>query len=199
MKYLLLIMCIVIAVLLSTLTFIIGSGRIPFREPEVQQAPAVEEDVIEVQRKRTMAMQEMVNTLNEERRNVQAKAAALAEREAEVKLQELSYAGLRAELEDLRNKLNARIIEVQEAEQVNLKRLAELCAKMDAAGAATFLQKMESDRVAIILVNMGERQAAAIMDAAVAEGENGAAQAAEWADCIRRMEGKPKPGQDPQT
>jgi flagellar motility protein MotE (MotC chaperone) len=79
-------------------------------------------------------------------------------------------------------------------EEENIARLAEVCSKMEPQSAVEMLRNMNKDRAAKIINLITERQAAKIMDAAVASQEDGAKLASDWADLIRKMNGQASAG-----
>ena len=94
---------------------------------------------------------------------------------------------MKSDLQQLQGKLEENTVRATQSEQANMKRLAEVYAKMEPESVATLLGKTETDRAASILRLLNERQAGAVLSAAVASGTNGARNAAAWTDSIRRM------------
>ena len=193
MKILFFIMCMVCAVSLSMISMIYKMGRIPFREMEpsataaapVQEQPQMQ--ALSVFSDSGKAVQELVEALNKERETYRAKLADLAVREEELRLQADVLGRFKVELKDLQAQLDANIYVMLDAEKSNLRRIADVTGKMDPAGAATSLLEMEKERAAMILSLMNERQAAAILDATIAQDAKGAEKVAQWTDIIRKM------------
>lgn len=194
MKFLFLLVSIVCAVSLSFLGMIYATGKAPFFEQEAVP-------VADVSQKKDEKPQESLSILADKKHTVDTLAAALkaekeiyerkliefGAREDEMVRKEAVINELKQELENTQKKLESKIVELDAAEQVNIKRLAEVYGKMTAESAAELLQKMEIDRAARILNLITDRQAAAILGAAVAQGAAGSTTAVGWSDSIRRM------------
>ncbi len=199
MKGAFLMVSVLCAVLLSLLLIGALTGRIPFAPPPPVPETPVEAKTPEAQASsmvftdsRGKTVDELIAALNAEREAVAKKTTDLAAKEQELNLKEEAITRLKTELQGLQAQLDGKIIEITDTERVNLKRLADMCSKMDSTSAGGFLKEMEKERAAIILSMISERSAAAIMDAVVGEGDEGAALVAEWADLIRRLESKKK-------
>ena len=198
MKGAFLLVSVLCAVLMSLLVIGVLTGRVPFAPPPppapapeaAKPAEAAPNMVFTDSRGKTV--DELIAALNKERESVAKQTTELAAKEEELKLKEEAITRLKTELQDLQAQLDGKIIDIADTERVNLKKLADMCSKMDAASAGGFLKEMEKERAAIILSMVSERSAAAIMDAVVGEGDKGAALVAEWADLIRRLESKKK-------
>ncbi|MFH0879596.1 MAG: hypothetical protein V2A34_07770, partial [Lentisphaerota bacterium] len=121
------------------------------------------------------------------RSTYQAKLAELSAREQELKLQEQVLARFKTELKDLQSQLEASVFVMNATEKTNLRRIADMTGKMDPASASSSLLEMEKERAAMVLSLMNERQAAAILDATIAQDAKGAERVAAWTDIIRRM------------
>ena len=199
MKVAFLMVSVLCAVLMSLLLIGAMTGRIPFAPPPPAPETPVEAKTPETQApsmvftdSRGKTVDELIAALNAEREAVAKKTTDLAAKEQELNLKEEAITRLKTELQGLQAQLDGKIIEISDTERVNLKRLADMCSKMDSTSAGGFLKEMEKERAAIILSMISERSAAAIMDAVVGEGDEGAALVAEWADLIRRLESKKK-------
>ena len=101
---------------------------------------------------------------------------------------------IKGEMDQLVKQMDINIDEIknsakafQASEMANLTRIAEVYSKMDPNNAASLLRQMERERAAKILKLISERKAAAILDASVAEGDEGADAAAEWSDMLRKL------------
>ncbi len=195
MKALFFTMCVVCAISLSLLSVIMKTGRIPFHAapPAPVAAAQPSSESLTVFSDSSKAVEELISALKAERAQYEKKLADLGSREEEVRLQESVVQRLQSELRELQAQLDDSIARIAEAEKTNLRRLAEVCGKMDPAGASTSLMQMEKERAAMILSLMNERQAAGILDATVAQGEKGAVLVAEWTDIMRRMARDEKP------
>lgn len=190
MKYAFFGLCVVLALALSLLAVIFKTGRVPFAPvpAPVVAAPAPQpEERLTVFTSRGKEVDEMIEALKVEREQFIRRSNDLQNREEQFKLQEAILIRLRDELAELRKQLDANIISVKEMERANLRRMADVCGKMDAASAAQMLLAMEKERAAVILSMMNERNAAAIFDAAVAMDAKGPEKTAEWSDLIRRL------------
>ena len=189
MKYLFFMMCVVCAILLSVLSVIFKTGRIPFHPPVVAPAPQAKEEVdsLTVFSDSGKAVEELIAALKSERAQYEKKMSELSVREEETRLQESMLQRLQSELKELQTQLDESVARMDEAEKANLRRLADVCGKMDAVSASSSLTQMEKERAAMILSLMNERQAAGILDATVAQDAKGAALVAEWTDIMRRM------------
>ena len=196
MKGAFLLVSVLCAILMSLLIIGVLTGRVPFAPPpaapEVAKAPEAQVPNMVFTDSRGKTVDELIAALNAERESVAKRTTELAAKEEELKLKEEALTRLKTELQGLQAQLDGKIIEITDTERVNLKRLADMCSKMDSTSAGGFLKEMEKERAAIILSMISERSAAAIMDAVVGEGEKGAALVAEWADLIRRLESKKK-------
>lgn len=190
MKFLFLIACVACAVSFSMLSMIIATGRIPFR-PEVEQVEVkvkpVEDEKLSGLVGQKETVDDLVLALKKEKQAYEKKAGDLVAKEQALSNEIEVVSMLKAELDKSRTSLDAKIVETDASEQVNLKRLSTIYSKMDAESAATLLREMTSDRAAKILNLIPERQAAAILGAAVSVGEPGTKKAADWSDVIRRM------------
>jgi flagellar motility protein MotE (MotC chaperone) len=125
--------------------------------------------------------------LQTERTALQKRETDVRSREEALRQQQEILAMLKADLQQVQSKIDETIVRTTQSEQANLKRLAERYGKMDPDSVATLLTKMETARAAAILLLLGDRQAGAVLAAAVATGSNGVRNAADWSDGIRRM------------
>jgi flagellar motility protein MotE (MotC chaperone) len=190
MKIAFLVMCLFCAVMFSMLIISIETGRAPFHpapKEAVEKPREAAGPALGIWEERTKTVDDLIAALKEERRITDEKSRALAAKEEEAKLLEETMGRLKTELQSMQSKMDQKILEFDAAEKTNLRRLAEVCGKMDSTGAASFLRQMEKNRAAAILSMIPDRSAAAILDAAVAEGEKGVSLAAEWADIMRRI------------
>jgi flagellar motility protein MotE (MotC chaperone) len=192
MKYLFFVMCIVCAITLSLLAVIFKTGRVPFHPAPAPVTVKSEEEKpaesLTVFTDSGKAVEELIAALKNERAQYEKKMAELTAREEEAKTQEALLNRLKTELIELQGQLNENVTKMEEAEKANLRRLADVCGKMDSASAASSLLQMEKERAAMILSLMNERQAAGILDATVSQSAKGAETVAEWTDIMRRLE-----------
>ncbi len=177
--------CVLCAVSFSVLSGILATGRIPFRAQPAAAVEAAAAQPVVVEDGNRKELNKLVDALHEERLAYQKKAADLDGREKAIQQQQEILSLLKKEVQELHRSLDEKVVRMESAEQVNCKRLADMCGKMDAASAASLLKEMEPPRAAAIVGLLGERQAAGVLEAAVASGEVGAKMAAEWADIIR--------------
>ncbi len=192
-------MSMLCAAAVSMLVFALRAGHLPFQAPAPPPPAEEKKETASVDiflDSRSKAVDELISALTAERQSTAKKSAELAAREEELKLQSETVLKLTAELKETQDRLDQKIVQVDESEQTNLRKLADVCSKMDPASAATFLQAMDNERAATILNMVSERPAAAILDSAISSSENGLTRAADWADVMRRMisNKKAKPG-----
>jgi flagellar motility protein MotE (MotC chaperone) len=190
-------MSIICAIALSMLSMIIGTGRIPFKpappEPGTEAATTATEqaaakETLSIFSEKGKAVDDLIVALNEERDLYVNKKSSLDAEAREVALQMELLSKLKGQLDDIRENIDIKTLEIEGDEEKNLKRLAEVYGKMDPESAAAILLEMDKERAAKVLYLVTERSAAAIFDAAVGRGPEGVEIAAEWADIIRRME-----------
>lgn len=186
MKVLYLLVCLVNAVALSLLAALYGAGWIE-RDPQtpVEIAERVTHPTLFPQQNR--AVEELLREIIARQEELERQESQLDERETEIRRKEIALARMRDELNATRYELDAYLDRIDDVERGNLRKLAEFYSKMDAQNAARLLADMESSRAARILALLGDRQAGAIMDAAVVLGEHGIERALAWSDTIRRM------------
>jgi flagellar motility protein MotE (MotC chaperone) len=198
MRIAFLVMSVLCAFLISVLVFVFQTGRVPFKPAPVpvvqekakQDEPLKTATVFSEQQAKTV--EELFSALNAERQAVAAKTAELTAKEEEVRVKEAAYRRIESELQDLQSKLEKSYVDLEAAERANMKRLAEVCSKMDPAGASAMLRKIDVERAAVILSMINDRAAAAILDATVTDGEKGTTTVSNWVDTIRRMKAAKK-------
>jgi len=191
MKFAFILMCVLCAILLSVISAIMVTGRVPGHPPPAPPVAAAEPakpEPLTVFSDSGQAVEQLIEALKNEKDLYATKTAELATRAEELKLQEDLLARLKTELQELQVRLDENIYRIDQNELGNMRRLSEVCSKMDAASAADSLMEMDKERAAQLLFMMNERRAAAIMDAAVAKGDQGPAVVAQWADIIRRLQ-----------
>jgi flagellar motility protein MotE (MotC chaperone) len=198
MKSLFLLVCIVAAVSYSLLGIIYGTGEIPFSKTVNQEAASpIKTEVVQEQNV-FQSDEDMVNELHSvleaERKAYGVKMEELVAKEKEFDDKQKIIETLKSDLEGLYDKVNSKLIVMDESEGANFKRLAMMYSKMDAEGAANLMTNMKPERAAAVLNLIAERQAAGILSAAVAKGDGGTRTAVEWSDIIRRMENTKKKG-----
>ena len=190
MKIAFLLLSILCAVAVSLLIYTLQAGHPPFKpavEPPPPPPKPTDKGIDLFLDGRSKAADELITALTAERQLTAKKAAELTAREEELQIQAETVTRLTAELNDAQVRLDQKIVNVEDSERANLRRLADVCSKMDPAGASTFLQAMDNERAATILSMVTERPAAAILDAAIAANDKGVERAADWADIMRRM------------
>ena len=196
MKIMFLFACLIGAVAFSFLSIIYGTGTIPFREPETPVQEEFEEETDPFQTPLSAhslipgqeTLEQLRAGLQEARDLYLKKQGDLDAKAEEVKQQQALIAELKKEMEALRGELENKVVSLETGEQANLKALADVYSRMDPASASTLLMEMKPERSARVLRLIGDRQAAAILNETIAQGDRGAKVAAEWSDIIRRMQ-----------
>jgi flagellar motility protein MotE (MotC chaperone) len=199
MKIMFLCACLISAVAFSFLSIIYSTGTIPFREPEtpVQQKPAEKTDPFQTPTPHPSlipgqeTLDQLQTALQEARDLYLKKKSDLDAKAEEVAQQQALIADLKKEMETLRSQLEEKVVSLESGEQANLKALADVYARMEPASASALLTEMKPERSARVLRLIGDRQAAAILNETIAQGDRGAKIAAEWSDIIRRMQNAP--------
>lgn len=198
MKLMFLLMSVMTAMSTSLYLTAYMTGDILFREKEEKAevekkatAAEVSKDEQKVtsfkDKKQRANIDQLIEALEYEKSTYAKKVQEFKSREDELANKEEVIAALKASLEDVQKKLKLRVIELETAERENFKQLALFYSKMAPENAATLLQKMEISRAAKVINLITDRKAAAILDAAVTEGAQGTASAADWSDAIRRI------------
>ncbi|OVE76276.1 hypothetical protein BVX97_01535 [bacterium E08(2017)] len=192
MKALFLMACIFAAVSFSLLGIVYGTGTIPFVEPVEPEEPVVTEKVQEETEQLQFSPDELViRDLKKEletRVNLyDAKLKEISEREQKLDERQAIVEQLKMELEDLYKDINEKVVIISESEKANFKRLADIYSKMESDSAASLMISMKPERAAIVLSMITDRQAAAIVASAIAQGDSGTRTAVEWADIMRRI------------
>lgn len=192
MKFMFLFACAMCAVAFSLLSIIYTTGEIPFHDapPPVQDAAEADDD-LKTGDARVLPGQEPLDQLRADLRqtrdNFLQKQSELDARTEEIQQQQALIADLKREMETLRGQLEQKVVSLETDEQSNLKSLADVYARMEPASASTLLMEMKPDRSARILRLIGDRQAAAILNETIGQGDRGTKIASEWSDIIRRM------------
>lgn len=182
--------CVVLGLALSVLASFMAVRMSPAHQaaaaPE-KLAPVVVVQRIDGDSETRKNVNKLMDDLQNEREAIRRKENELQGRENLLQIQQKNLEQLKTDLQQLQGKLEETTVRTVQSEQVNLKRLAQVYGKMESESVATLLAKMETDRAASILRLLNERQAGAVMAAAVSSGTNGAKNAAAWSDSIRRM------------
>jgi flagellar motility protein MotE (MotC chaperone) len=180
------------AAALSMLATIYATGRLTDTSPNEQEAAT--EDTPQIQEWRTTVFPEQSRAVEDLLKEILARQESLDRqkeqldtREARVRQEEILLQRMRDELTSAGKSLEDHLTAIDASETKNTRKLAEFYAKMDAQNAARLLSEMENDQAARILYNLADRQAGAIMDAAVALGNNGIERAVAWSDLIRKQ------------
>lgn len=190
MKACFLLASIICAASLSALTIVMATGRVPAGEAASSDTTAfatkpgyhMTEGAAEAN------LNKLFQSLEEVRSTYESRIASLSEQEEKSRAARELLVSLRGEVQELNKQLEDKLVQIKIDEQKNLKQLSKLYTEMDTDRAAEVLRGMNNERAAIIISMMPTRQAAAIMDATVSAGEDGASNAIEWADIIRRIE-----------
>jgi flagellar motility protein MotE (MotC chaperone) len=202
MKIMFVFVSCLLAISLSVIAAIIGTGHFSLETKAHTDGAVVKEQTASVAATRTQrsgifaghaqVVDELVKELEIQiAKNRKAEAALHADKEA-FKQKMLQMQLLEKKLSGLRDEVAEKIVQISDNEEGNFKKLAEMYAKMEPENASKLLQQAEPDRAAKIISLIGERQAAAIMNAAVAMGDSGAGVAANWTDAMRRMNNQKK-------
>lgn len=196
MKFLVLLLSLFCAALLSVLAALYASGRL---EKKVEPEPvAVTEVKPEVRSsmfpEQSRAVEELMKAIVARQEAMGRQETLLNDREEQIKQEMAVLNRMRDELALAQKEIDAYFGKVAEMsqgwdddERKNMRKLSEFYSKMDPQNAAKLLSKIEPARVARILNNLSDRQAAAIMDATVALGPNGIELAVKWTELIRQM------------
>ena len=196
MKFLVLILSLFCAALLSALAALYASGRLEKKEEPVptevtEVKPEVRSTMFPEQ---SRAVEELMKAIVARQEAMGRQETLLNEREEQIKQETVVLNRMREELalaqkeiEDYFGKVDEMSQGWDDDERKNMRKLSEFYSKMDPQNAAKLLAKIEPERVARILSNLSDRQAGAIMDATVALGPNGIELAVKWTDLIRQM------------
>ncbi len=196
MKFLVLLLSLFCAALLSVLAALYASGRLEKKEePEpvvvAEVKPEVRSSMFPEQ---SRAVEELMKAIVARQEAMGRQETLLNDREEQIKQEMAVLNRMRDELALAQKEIDAYFGKVAEMsqgwdddERKNMRKLSEFYAKMDPQNAAKLLSKIEPARVARILNNLSDRQAAAIMDATVALGPNGIELAVKWTELIRQM------------
>ncbi|MBN1670902.1 MAG: hypothetical protein JXR37_07710 [Kiritimatiellae bacterium] len=186
-----LLMSIVSALALSLLSYTLATGHVPFQpapkeEAGAEQPAAAPTATIRPQKADLVEQlrQELESTKNEYQRKLTAIEAA----KSKIADEQAILLDLRQRLETLQTQIEANVQEMSDSERKNLRRLAEVYGRMEPDNVAQILRKDDKVRAAKILYLMGERQAAGVLDAVVATGDDADKKlAVEWGNIIRKM------------
>ena len=196
MKFLVLLLSLFCAALLSVLAALYASGRLEKKEePEpvvvAEVKPEVRSSMFPEQ---SRAVEELMKAIVARQEAMGRQETLLNDREEQIKQEMAVLNRMRDELALAQKEIDAYFGKVAEMsqgwdddERKNMRKLSEFYSKMDPQNAAKLLSKIEPARVARILNNLSDRQAAAIMDATVALGPNGIELAVKWTELIRQM------------
>ncbi len=200
MKYIFLLVCIMCALAGTALSVIYATGRIPFYEEKEQESESsakkksesIDAGHLTVFSSGSEVVEELKSALKRKQAEYQRKIEELEAKESEIKEQQQIIEALKVEIRKIAAELDNTIVDTEESEKENFKRLADVYGKMAPASAASLLRNMEKERAAKILSLIDDRRAAKIMDAAVEIGDGGIASAGEWSDAIRRLRNEKK-------
>ena len=181
--------CVVLGLALSVLASFMAVRMSPSHQAAVTEklAPIVVVQRIDADSETRKNVNKLMDDLQNEREAIRRKESELQGRENLLQIQQKNLEQLKTDLQQLQGKLEETTVRTVQSEQANLKRLSMVYGKMESESVATLLAKMEIDRAASILRLLNERQAGAVLAAAVASGTNGTKNAAAWSDSIRRM------------
>ena len=196
MKFLVLLLSLFCAALLSVLAALYASGRLEKKEePEPVAVTEVKPEVrSSMFPEQSRAVEELMKAIVARQEAMGRQETLLNDREEQIKQEMAVLNRMRDELALAQKEIDAYFGKVAEMsqgwdddERKNMRKLSEFYSKMDPQNAAKLLSKIEPARVARILNNLSDRQAAAIMDATVALGPNGIELAVKWTELIRQM------------
>ena len=201
MKILILFLGLLCTGLLSWLAFLYGTDRLtppPPVAPPTELAPSKQSGSMFPEQSR--AVEELLKAIVARQESMERQEQLLNEREDQIKQETAVLERMREELATAKTEIDSYLKRMDELavgwdadERKNTRKLAEFYAKMDPQNAAKLLSEIEPQRVALILANLSDRQAGAIMDAAVTLGPDGIKLAVQWTDLIRQMKEPPKP------
>lgn len=197
MKILFFLMSLVCAACLGLLSYIMVTGKIPMRSASPSgdgETNAVASDVSvpktsavpEEQKKR---IETLIRELEDVKRDYEKQKEDLGNSRDEESLaaQKKMLEALVQELKNRETSLGNQIQTIDTAELKNLQLLAEKFSKMDPENASQILILMETNRAAMLLYLMGDRQSAAILDAVTLIGSDAKKKTVEWTDIIRKL------------
>ncbi|NLG35736.1 MAG: hypothetical protein GX548_10325 [Lentisphaerae bacterium] len=194
MKFLTLLLSLACAALLSVLVALYASGRLT-KDPAPSAEPPPPEDVrASLFPEQSRAVEELLQAIIARQEALERQETLLDERENQIRQETIVLSRMREELAVAKKEIDAYLAQMDQLavdwdadERKNTRKLAEFYARMDPQNAARLLSNIETDRAARILTQLSDRQAGAIMDAAVALGADGIKLAVEWTDIIRQM------------
>ena len=194
MKILTILLSLFCAVLLSLLAAIVASGKLRPAPVAVTDLPPASEQRASLFPEQSRAVEELLRAILARQEALERQESLLNEREQQIRQESAVLSRLREELSTAKAEINSYLKQMDELavgwdadERKNTRKLAEFYARMDPQNAARLLSNIETDRAARILNQLSDRQAGAIMDAAVALGADGIKLAVEWTDTIRQM------------
>ncbi len=200
MKFLALLLSLACAALLSILAALYASGRLTVAPSPPDETPPAEDVRASLFPEQSRAVEELLRAIIARQEAVERQESLLTEREDQIRQESIVLARMREELAIAKKEIDAYLAQMDQLavgwdadERKNTRKLAEFYARMDPQNAARLLSNIEPDRAARILTQLSDRQAGAIMDAAVALGADGIKLAVEWTDIIRQMKEPRKP------
>jgi len=191
MKWVVLALVVIIALLSGILVYSFEAGHPPFKKAGTESVTEAPEQPVEMPdllaNPQSGMIQELLTALQSSRQEITEARQELDKREKNLQELHAAYLKLRQVVEDLQKDLETQLIRVDESQNKNFKTLAGVYAKMDPVSAARALQHMDAERVALILSRMDSRSMAAVMDSAVSSSSDGGEAVALWSDAIRRL------------
>jgi flagellar motility protein MotE (MotC chaperone) len=187
MKGIFLLVSVAAAGAFSLLSIIFSTGSIPFRAEDNEALGQSTQQPAVLRASDSQFLDGLVVVLEAERGALQERETDIEYREATLEKQRQIVEQLKAEIENTDARVKAAVVEMKTAELRNLRQLATMYSKMEATNAGTLLRELDSKRAAKILSLCSDREAAAILDALLGQGSEGAKVAAEWSDIIRRL------------
>jgi flagellar motility protein MotE (MotC chaperone) len=196
MKFLLLLLSTLCAVLLAALAALYTSGRLdpPAPDTETEEATPERDHRASLFPEQSRAVEDLLQAISARQEVLNRQEERLNEREEQVQQELILLQRLRNELAEAEARMEAYFAQMETAleewdedERKNSQKLAEFYARMEPQNAAQLLSEIEAEKAARILLFLGDRQAGAIMDAAVGFGADGMERAVQWSEIIRMM------------
>jgi len=193
MKVVCILLSLIVAILGGVLMYTVQAGHLPMQTmpQEVAGEVASSQESTELDSPLISSqiglVDELVESLQVANEELNSSKLRLDKREKDLQELYATYLKLRKETNRLIAELENGLIDIEEGELKNFKKLAGVYSNMEPSSAAQSLKHMESERVALILNQMDSRSMAAIMDEAVSTSVNGSEFVAEWSDAIRRL------------
>lgn len=129
----------------------------------------------------------MLAELKQKKDLIVQKEEMLAKQEQRIKELEGELAVARKTLESVQQDMASKVIDMEQSERKNLRKLAKLYGLMDPAQAAPILAGLDDGTVVNILMNMNERQAARLIVSFAAQNSDCQRRAALISEQMRKL------------